>query len=245
MTNRTSKTIETEMEALRAKIKDLEAQKAEHVKALDKAKADRKRSAYSAHGDKDAKAQERLAKARAAQRESEFALEDLESAIAEGRARFERLEHEWHKALADEAWAALMAEAELARKEAEQIDIHASAIAKLLGAHGRRLEHLKNTAHNLGFERVFQTVGLRHFDRVFAWKMIQMGFAGEYEKPSEQYREAAGYSQILGQQIASARAAHDRAMKERESDGRGGDGPDHEPASPPESEAGAEAGTGA
>lgn len=238
---RTSEQIDRELQELRGKIRALESDRQERQKAVERAKKQRTTRAFAAHADKDKRAAEQLARAREAQRESELALEDLESAISEGRARFETLEHEWHKALADEAWAALMVEAELALKEAGQIDVHASAMAKLLGAHGRRLEQLKNSAHNLGLERVFQTVGLRHFDRVFAWKMIQVGFAGEYEKPSEQYREAAGYSQILAEQIASARAAHDRAVRENEAGGQGGDGPDHEPASPPEAEAGAPA----
>lgn len=219
---RTSKVISNEMEVLRAKIKDLEAQKAEHVKALEKAKTDRKRSAYSAHSDKDAKAQERLAKARAAQREAELALEDLESAISEGRTMFAALEGEWRRALADEAWAALMQEAEQARKEAAEIDKHIDGFSKLLAAHGKRLEHLKNTAFNLGVERAFRTVGLRHVDRIFDWRLIQAGFAGEFEKPSEQYRKASGYAAILAEQIAAAQLAHDQAMKEAEANGQGG-----------------------
>lgn len=213
---RNSKVIEGELENLRAKIKDLEAQKTEHVKALEKAKADRKRSAYSAAAEKDTKAQEKLRKARAAQRESELALEDVESAIVEGRSMFEKLEREWKQTLDREAWAALMVEADTGQKEAKLIDDAQAALATLLGQHGKRIDSLKRNAHNLQAERAFATMGLRHAERVFAWKMIQAGFASEYEKPSAQYREASGYSAIFAEQVAAARATYEAHRKERE-----------------------------
>lgn len=244
---RTSKEIEAELDGLRAKVRALEAEKQEHGKALDKAQRERKKSAYAAHSDGDAKAKDKLSKARTAQRESELALEDLESAIAEGRARFDRLEREWKAALDAEAWAALMAEAELARKEAAEIDKHIDGFSKLLAAHGKRLEHLKNTAFNLGIERAFRTVGLRHVDRIFDWRLIQAGFAGEFEKPSEQYRKASGYAEILAEQIAAAQVAHDQAMKEAETNRQGSNGhdPEIQPGADSENGAETEAGAGA
>src|SRR3989338_9110971 len=116
---RSSEVIDKELQELRGKLRALEAEKQDHLKALEKAKADRKRSAYSAHSDKDAKAQERLAKARAAQRESELALEDLESAISEGRQRFDALQKEYEVAYRAEEWEKVLALAAEAQKEAE------------------------------------------------------------------------------------------------------------------------------
>src|SRR3990167_7436782 len=127
---RTSEQVDKELQTLRGKLRGLEAEKQEHAKALEKAKRERKKSAYAAHGEKDPKAQDRLTKARVAQREAELMLEDLESAIATGRARFDELEHEWKAALDAEAWAALMAEAELALKEAVEIDKRTTAMAE-------------------------------------------------------------------------------------------------------------------
>lgn len=227
-TKRTSQVIDSELQAERSTIKKLQRELDATKKERAAAEGQQEQLAYKAlaGGDKTAQknlddAEERLAKA-------ERHIRSYEKAIAQAIQRFEQLEREWHKALADEAWAELMAEAELARKEAEQIDVHASALAELLGVHGRRLEQLKSTAHNLGFERAFNTVGVRHFDRVFAWKMIKNGFVSEYEKPSQQYREASGYSDILNQQIAAAQASHDSMLKEHEGDGQGGGGLDHE-----------------
>lgn len=242
---RTSAMIEKELETLRGKIRAMEKQRQEKQKVVEQAKKRRKSGAFAAHADGDKKAAEQLARAREAEIKATMELEDIEAGIIEGRARFEALEAEWHKALADEAWAELMAEAEQARKEAAEIDKHANAMAELLAAHGKRLEYLKNTAHNLGIERAFSTLGLRHFDRVFAWKMIVAGFVWEYEKPSQQYREASGYSEILNQQIQAAQAARDRAMKEQhEAETREGNGLDPEirPADPEGEPTTAEAG---
>ena len=96
---KTSEKIDGEMQLLRRNIRALEAEKQEHTKALEKAQRERKKSAYAAHSEKDAKAKERLTKAHTAQRETELALEDLEGAISEGGAMFEALEIEWRAAL--------------------------------------------------------------------------------------------------------------------------------------------------
>lgn len=231
---RSSEQIDGELQELRGKLRVLEAEKQQHGKALERAKSDRKKSAYAAYNDKDAKAQERLAKARASQREAELALEDFENALSEGRARFAKLEAEWKEALNRETWAALMVEADAAQKEASLIDQAADALATLMGQHGKRIDLLKRHSHNLGVERAFATMGLRHAERVFAWKMIQAGFASEYEKPSEQYREASGYSAIFAEQVAAAKAIYEAHLKERDAT-----------AAEPESEAGAGAGAGA
>lgn len=202
---KTTAQIDGELESLRAKIRDLEAQKADHVKALDKAKADRKRSAYSAHGDKDPKAQERLSKARAAQRENELALEDLESAISEGRQRFEALQHEHEVVYRAEQWAKVLALAADAQKEAEQIDIHVNSLTQLLGQHQEKIEQLRRSSNSLGYPRAFQTCGVRHAFRIMDWRLIQAGVSSEVEKPSPTYRAAEGYGEIFRQQVEAAK----------------------------------------
>jgi len=214
---RTSKEIDTELQAERETIKKLQREIDTAKKEQATAEGQQERLAYKAlaQGDKGAQknldeAEERLAKA-------ERHIKSFEKAIAQGMQRFDVLEREWRKALADEAWAALMQEAELARKEADQIDTHIDTFSTLLATHGKRLEHLKNTAHDLGFETAFRTVGLRHVNRIFDWRLIQAGFAGEFEKPGPQYRGAAGYAAILAEQVLGAQAAHD-AVKNREID---------------------------
>lgn len=242
---KTSDMIHKQMEELRGKIRSLEAEKQGHVKALEKAKAERKRSAYSAHSEKDARAQERLTKAHAAQREAELALEDLESAVAEGREKFAELESRWRETLADEAWAAAMGDVEAGLEEARQIDGHAAALVGLLAAHRERLRRVKDTTHNLGV-RAFHSLTLDHFERVFCWQMRKAGLDGEWVRaglrdfrgghPSEQYTQASGYRDILAEQIRGAQSAYERALKEREAGGQGGNGHDPEQ---PEAEAGA------
>ena len=59
---RTSGEIDGELEALRTKLRGLEVKKQSHTKAIDKAKAERKRGAFRAHADNDSKAAEVLAK---------------------------------------------------------------------------------------------------------------------------------------------------------------------------------------
>lgn len=211
---RNSEQIDGELQTLRAKIRDLEAQKADHVKGLERAKAERKRSAYSAHGDKDPKAQERLAKARTAQRDSELALEDLESAIAEGRQRFEALQSEFETTYHAEQWAALFAEADQESAEADKIAAEGKSFAQRLARHQAKIEELRRRAHNLGCPRAFQTAGIRHALRVQDWYMIEAGVETEVEKPTPVYR-TQGYGAIFREQVTAAKEARDRMMKER------------------------------
>lgn len=215
-TERTSKIIGSEMEVLKGKIRSLETKRAAHARAIEKARATRKAGAFKAHADNDSKAAEALAKSRESEIRAVIELEDVESAIAEGRSMFEKLEREWKAALDAEAWAAILTEAVATQKEAGLIDQAADALATLMGAHGKRLEHLKRHSHNLGVERAFATTGLRHAERIFAWRMIQQGFAADYEKPDKQYREATGYAAILAEQIEAAKAIYENHVKERQ-----------------------------
>ncbi|MBI3059122.1 MAG: hypothetical protein HYY81_07425 [Deltaproteobacteria bacterium] len=204
------------METLKEKIRALEAKKQAHAKTIDKARDARKAVAFKAHADGDDKAAAVLTKSRENELRAAMELEDIVNALSEGRAMFEKLEKEWKSVLSAEAWAGLMAEAEQARKEAEQIDTAMTAFAKLLAAHGKKLEHLKNASHNLGMDLAFRTVGLRHVKRVFDWRLIQEGLDADVEKPSEQYRNASGYSSILAEQIDAAKSAREMAIKEGE-----------------------------
>lgn len=214
-TERTSKQIETEMDALRDKLRALEAKKQAHSKAIDKARAARKAGAFKAHADGDSKAAATLATARESELRAVMESEDIEAALTEGKAMFAALEREWKAALDVEAWAAILVEADTAQKEAGLIDQAAAALATLMGAHGKRLEALKRHSHNLGVERAFATTGLRHADRIFAWRMIQAGFSTEYEKPSEQYRKS-GYAEIFSEQVAAAKAIYESLVRDRD-----------------------------
>lgn len=201
---RTSEQIDKELQGLRGKIRELEADKQQHGKALDLAKRERKKSAYAAHGEKDAKAQERLAKARAAQRESEFALEDLESAISEGRAKFETLEVERERVWRAEQWEKALALAAECLKEAEQLDNHIQGLAKILASHQAKLEQLRLMAVAAGRPSAFRTTGLRHLFRTLNWAVLPFAPL-EVEKPSEQYRH--GYGSVFREQLAAAEKA--------------------------------------
>ncbi|MBI3001323.1 MAG: hypothetical protein HYY46_23160 [Deltaproteobacteria bacterium] len=220
---RTSQQIDTEMQGLRGKVRALEAEKQEHVKALETAKRERKKSAYAAHSEKNPRAKERLTKAHTAQREAELALEDLEGAIVEGRAMFEQLEHEWKTALREEEWQAILALAEEAQKEAEQIDGHMEALSKFLGQHQGKLEELKGRSHNLGVERGFGTTGVRHAFRRLNWLLIKSGASSEVEKPSEVYRQT-NYAAILAQQIEAAKKIAETQPNREDGGGRGAEG---------------------
>lgn len=213
---RNSKVIEGEMDALKKKIRALEAERQEKQKAVEKAKKQRTTRAFAAHADGDKQAAEQLARARETQVKAALEMEDVDSAINQGRAMFADLEREWKRRLADEAWADLIASTTEGEREAALIDQAAAALAALMSAHGTRIDLLKRNAHNLQVERAFATMGLRHADRIFAWKMIQSGFAGEFEKPSEPYREASGYAAIFAEQVAAARAIWEAHRKERE-----------------------------
>lgn len=240
---RTSQEIDKEIQAERETIKklqrELEATKKEHVAA----EAVQSQLAYRALGAGDKTAQKALDEIEEKLTRAGNRIRSREKAIAEGMRRHAALQSEYERVYKAEQWEKVLALAAEAQKEAAEIDKHIDGFSKLLAAHGKRLEHLKNTAFNLGVERAFRTVGLRHVDRIFDWRLIQAGFAGEFEKPSEQYRKASGYAEILAEQIAAAQVSHDQAMKETEANGQGGNGHDPE-IRPAEPEAEARTGAG-
>ena len=243
---RSSEVIDKEMQLLRGKIRALEAEKQEHVKALETAKRERKKSAYAAHSEKNPRAKERLTKAHTAQREAELALEDLEGAIAEGRAMFEALEIGWKTALRQEEWQAILALADEAQKEAEQIDGHMEALSTFLGAHQAKLEQLRHRSHNLGVQRAFGTTGVRHCFRRFNWLVLRAGATSEVEKPSEVYRQT-NYAAILAQQIEAAKKIAEAQSSREDGGGPGAEGDGHDQGEEAQAGAGAEteAGPGA
>lgn len=215
-TERSSKVVEGEMEALKEKIRALEAKKQAHAKTIDKARDARKAVAFKAHADGDDKAAAVLTKSRENELRAAMELEDIVNALSEGRVMLDSLEREWRAALDTEAWAALLVEAETAQREAGLIDQAADALASLMGEHGKRLEMLKRNSHNMNIQRAFQTTGLRHVERILTWKMIQAGVETEAEKPGPQYREVTGYAAILAEQITAAKAIFESYMKERQ-----------------------------
>lgn len=205
---RTTAQIDAELETLRAKLRGLEADRQQHGKALERAKADRKKSAYAAHGEKDPKAQERLAKARMAQRDSELALEDLESAIAEGRARFEALQREYEQAYHQEQWARVE---ELAKKavdkEAAEFDTLMQGVADFLQRHAATLQAAYNLANGMGWD--LQHFDARHLVRCMHGYLFPI-LPGTFDKPSDQYRRP--YAEVLAQ---AWRGAQQRVSADR------------------------------
>jgi hypothetical protein len=234
---RSSEQIDKEIQDLRAKIRDLEGQRQDRQKTVERARKQRTERAFAAHADKDKRAGEQLTKAREIQVKAALELEDLESAIAEGRSRFEALEHEWRAALREEEWQAILALAEEAQKEAEQIDAHMNGLAELLGSHQIKLEQLKARSQNLGVQRAFGTTGVRHAFRRLNWLLIKSGASGEVEKPSEVYRQTT-YSAILALQVEAA-----KKIFETQPNGQDGETQPEEPEADVGAEAGAEAST--
>ena len=232
---RTSEVIDKEIQLLRGKIRAMEAKRQEYLKTVEKAKSDRKRGAFKAHAENDKRAQEQLGRARESQVKAALELEDLEAAVIAGREQFEALEREWHTALRAEEWAAILALAAEAQREAEQIDGHMDALSTFLGGHQGKLEELKRRSHNLGIERAFGTTGVRHAFRRLNWLLIKSGASGEVEKPSEVYRQTT-YSAILAQQVESA-----KKIAETQPNGQDGEIQPEEPEAGTEAEVQSEA----
>ena len=192
--------VEHELAALREKIKSMEAERAKHTATLETAIEERRKFAFAA-SDGDPTAQEKLRAARTAQTEASLALEDSQSAVDEGRRRFEALEAEQTELLPNVAWHDALELAKDVLAEAAEIDHHLSGFAAAMAGHQEKLEAMRQMAQSAGRERAFGNCGVRQVMRVFDGKMVQI-WPLEFEKPSPVYRENT-YSTILKMQIAN------------------------------------------
>jgi len=193
--------VERELAELRGKIQSLESDRAKHVSILEGAIEERRQFAFHAAANGDLEAQERLKKARAAQAEAALALEDQESAIAEGRRQFDALELERDGLAPSGPWHdAMVLAKDLLAEDAEKIDFYISGLIEVLSPHQGRLEALKMFARDSGRERSFGNCGLRQVMRVFSTKMSAL-WPLEFEK-FRQY-DKKSYSDILRSQVAA------------------------------------------
>lgn len=236
---RTSQEIDKELQAERETIKKLQRELEATKKEQTNAEAQQERLAYRALAEGERGAQKALDEAEEKLTRAGSRIRSREKAIAEGMRRFEALQREHETTYRAEQWGKTLALAAEAQKEAEEIDVHIEGLSKFLASHQTKLEQLKQLAHGLGYERAFRPCGVRHAFRVLNWRLIQSGASGEAEKPSQVYREN-GYAAIFAMQVEAAKKA-----PETQANGQDGNGHDPEPAAAPESEAGAEAGTGA
>lgn len=233
---RTSEQIDKEIQAERETIKKLQRELEATKKEQSAAEAAQEQLAYRALAEGDRGAQKALDEAEEKLTRAGNRIRSREKAIAEGMRRFEALQREYETTYRAEQWGKTLALAAEAHKEAEQIDTHITGLTKLLGSHQAKLEQLKGQAHNLGYERAFQTCGIRHAFRVMDWHTIRFAPL-EVEKPSEVYRKNT-YAQILSQQIEAAKAQTSKGL---EPNGRD---PEIQ-AAEAQAEGGAEAGAGA
>lgn len=233
---RTSEQIDKELQELRGKIRALESDRQERQKAVERAKKQRTERAFAAHAENDKGAQEALGRARESQVKAALELEDLESAIAEGRRRFKQLEREWRAALREESWQATLKLGAECLKEADQLDNHIQGLAKILAPHQAKLEELRRMAVAAGRPLAFRNAGLRFFFRCFHWAVLPFAPL-EVEKPSEQFRH--GYAAVVQSMIEAAKTAPDENPEPEQPEG---DGLDHEPSPDPETQDGVKAG---
>ena len=192
--------VEQELGILRGKIKSMENERARHTATLEAATEERRKFAFGA-SDGDAEAVERLKRARAAQTEATLQLEDSQSAVDEGRRRFEALEAEQAELARYLGWRDAMKLAKDVLEEARKIDVHLEGFAATLAGHQKKLEALRQMAQDSGREQSFRTVGIRHTMRVFSTRMARI-WPLEFEKFSKDYQENT-YGQILKMQIAN------------------------------------------
>ena len=192
--------VDAELAGLRGKIQSMESDRGKHVATLEAATEERRKFAFAA-SDGDAQAQEKLRRARAAQVEASLSLEDSQSAVDEGRRRFEALEAEQAELMPAVAWHDAMRLAKDVLEESLAIDFHLTGFCEALAGHQEKLEMMRQMAQSAGRERAFGNCGVRQVMRVFDGKMVQI-WPLEFEKPSPVYRENT-YSTILKMQIAN------------------------------------------
>lgn len=193
--------VESELSALREKIRGMEAEREKHAVALENAKVVRRQFAFNA-SDGDAEAQEILRAARVTQTEAALQLEDSQAAVDEAHRRFDALEAERDRLAPSEPWhGAMVLAKDLLEKDGAKIDFHISGLIEVLSGHQQRLESLKMFARDSGRERAFGNCGTRQVMRVFSTRMAAI-WPLEYEKFSSAYQKNS-YGQILRMQIAN------------------------------------------
>ncbi|MBI3065672.1 MAG: hypothetical protein HYY82_12160 [Deltaproteobacteria bacterium] len=192
--------VEAELATLREKIRSMETERGRHTAILEAATEERRKFAFAATDGDDEEAQERLKRARAAQTQATLQLEDSQSAVDEGRRRFDALEAEQAYLMPNVSWRDALQIATSALAEAAQIDANLEPMIQTLAAHQEKLAMIKQLAESAGREQKFRTLGLRQFNRVFSTKMSNL-WPLEFEK-FRQY-DKKSYSDILRSQIAA------------------------------------------
>jgi len=201
---KTTAQIDGELEALRTKLRGLEVKKQSHAKAIDKAKAERKRGAFKAHADGDSTAAAALAKARENEIRAVMEMEDIGSAIAEGGEKFQALEAEREETYRRERWEAARAAMRRAQAEAEEIHLHLEAFSNLLQKHDATLSEIRLRGHEAGQSDAAMTrFKLTHITRTlfnfYLKRTFPTGLGVEYSK---QYEKP--YTMIMAQVVAGA-----------------------------------------
>lgn len=192
--------VEAELSVLREKMRGMEQERGRHAATLEAATEERRRFAFAA-ADGDSAAQERLRVARTAQAEAALIVEDQDSAIAEGRNRFDALEAEQAELMPFLSWHEAMKMALRVLEESREIDVHLEGFAATLAGHQEKLERVRQLAQDSGREQSFRTVGIRQVMRVFSTRMARI-WPLEFEKFSKDYQEKS-YGQILRMQIGN------------------------------------------
>ncbi|MBI4528395.1 MAG: hypothetical protein HY695_31765 [Deltaproteobacteria bacterium] len=201
---RNTATIDKELSDLREQIRELEAAKDAATKTMEAAKNERKRSAYAAHASKDAKAAERLLKAREAAARASLEAEDIEAAVETAKTKYETLEREREEAYRIEKWQECMALAEEIHKDAQEMDSHIENLfVKLLQGHQEKIEHLRHLAQEAEHEGAFKTAGIRHVFRRINGKIVRFA-PFEADKPSAVYLQST-YADIFQMQLDAAK----------------------------------------
>ena len=196
---KTVEQIDAELGRVQKAIASLEADKVKNIALLETAKGAREQNALLALAGSDAKAQDALKKARAAQRELEFLIEDLASATGEAYRQLENLKAERAEAFRAERWQEFQQTAATAQGQADLIDGALSSLAALLQEHGALLTSMTALAEKAGRPKVFSIAHARRVMEAKLWRILP----GEFHAPSEGYRNAR-YSEILAQLIDGA-----------------------------------------
>ena len=197
---RTSTDIEKEIEKAKVTIGSLEKELAEQQRAVATLAQRRRKFAFAAHGEGDAKAKNELSKAHTATLEANLKVEDLHSAISAGREKAGSLQREFEEAAKAEHWATVQAMCHDLEGDAKNVDKAIEALVDTLAGHQKKINLLRAEAQQAGRENFAHAAGLRHAARrldslLFAATGGSLGSGG-----AALYRETP-YSEILSRQL--------------------------------------------
>jgi len=195
MKTRSTKEIDLEAEAIKGKIKKLEAEKKRAAEAFDKFQTVRKGVALDAFTGDD-KAQRKLEKARADQVEAQLKLEDIESAISEAHQRLHALEVERQEVFRAEKRVELAEVGKLAVEQSGKIDETLIVLVEQLTEHVKTLKRLQPISAYLGHTQIFS---LDTFRRCLHGRLHKT-FRRDFECYAN-YRNDFAYAERLKQRL--------------------------------------------